>query len=80
MRRAIQFDIVVDGIRVPCAASAEAVAYAQRVGRAGAEPAGEDNDMDPSLQRLKREAVQQFLRGATPPVLVLHAHLSVASR
>lgn len=79
MRKAVQFDIVVDGIRVPCAASAEAVAYARQAERAASAPVGDDC-IDPSLQRLKREAIQQFLRGATPPVLVLHAHLRFASR
>jgi len=79
MRSAIQFDIVVDGVRVPCAASAEAVAYARRTERAANETVGDDST-DPCLRRLKREAIQQFLRGATPPVLVLHAHLRVASR
>ncbi|RAS06009.1 hypothetical protein C7415_108241 [Cupriavidus alkaliphilus] len=72
MSHAIQFDIVVDGFRIPCTASAEAGSQARR--SAGA-PAV---DIDAALERLQHAARLRFLQGAAPPVVVLREHLHAA--
>jgi len=72
MRHAIQFDIVVDGYRIPCTASAEAGSHARR--SIGGRPAG----LDDALARLQAAARSRFLQGAAPPVVVLREHLGAA--
>ncbi len=72
MSHAIQFDIVVDGFRIPCTASAEAGSQARRW--AG----GPAADIDAALERLQHAARLRFLQGAAPPVLVLREHLHAA--
>lgn len=72
MRHAIEFDIVVDGFRIPCTASAEAGSHARRWGDKQAASA------DDVLARLQEAARVRFLQGAAPPVQVLREHLAAA--